>query len=454
MEEINLNELFDYFIDKIKYIIIATLVCCLIGGIYTKFLTVPMYKSSTTVILGGNEEGTGITQSDISINNNLVSTYAEIIKSRRVLEQVQEELNESYTYRELVDEISVSSINNTQIIKITVADNNASNAKIIANLVAKVFTTEIPDLYHIDNVHILDVAIEEEEPYNINVAKSSLIGGLIGLVISSGIFFAIYYFDRTAKSVEQVEEVLKMPILGSVEDNKNIKEELIVAHNPKEIISEQIKTIRTNLQFTSADEKIKTILITSSIPSEGKSFISSNLASAFAQNNKKVLIVDCDMRKGRVNKIFKISNRIGLSNLLAYKDDDSENLEEYIYKTKIDNLYVLPRGKVPPNPSELLNSQKTAKLVSLLSEIFDYIIFDGPPVNGLSDSLIMSGYVDRTVVVTSLNSAPIELLESTKKMLNNVDAKVAGVIVNKVPRRKGTASHYYYYENTEDEKLQ
>ena len=452
MEEINLKELFDYFIDKLKYIIIATLVCCLIGGIYTKFLTVPMYKSSTTVILGSNQEGTGITQSDISINNNLVSTYAEIIKSRRVLEQVQKELNESYTYKELASEISVSSINNTQIIKITVEDNNALNAKIIANLVAKVFTVEVPELYNLDNVHILDVAIEEDEPYNINVAKSSIIGGVLGLVISSGIFFVIYYFDRTAKSVEQVEEVLQMPILGSVEDTKNLKEELVVATNPKEIISEQIRTIRTNLQFTSADEKIKTILITSSIPSEGKSFISSNLATAFAQNNKKVLIVDCDMRKGRVNKIFKISNRIGLSNLLAYKEDDEENLEDYVFKTKIDNLYVIPRGKVPPNPSELLNSQKTAKLISLLSEIFDYIIFDGPPVNGLSDSLIMSDFVDRTIVVTSLNSAPIELLESTKKMLTNVNAKVAGVIVNKVPRRKGSGKSYYYYENTEEEK--
>lgn len=452
MEEINLKELFDYFIDKIKYIIIATLVCCLIGGIYTKFLTVPMYKSSTTVILGSNQEGTGITQSDISINNNLVSTYAEIIKSRRVLEQVQKELNESYTYKELASEISVSSINNTQIIKITVADNNALNAKIIANLVAKVFTVEVPELYNLDNVHILDVAIEEDEPYNINVAKSSIIGGVLGLVLSSGIFFVIYYFDRTAKSVEQVEEVLQMPILGSVEETKNLKEELVVATNPKEIISEQIRTIRTNLQFTSADEKIKTILITSSIPSEGKSFISSNLATAFAQNNKKVLIVDCDMRKGRVNKIFKISNRIGLSNLLAYKEDDEENLEDYVFKTKIDNLYVIPRGKVPPNPSELLNSQKTAKLISLLSEIFDYIIFDGPPVNGLSDSLIMSDYVDRTIVVTSLNSAPIELLESTKKMLTNVNAKVAGVIVNKVPRRKSSGKSYYYYENTEEEK--
>lgn len=452
MEEINLKELFDYFIDKIKYIIIATLVCCLIGGIYTKFLTIPMYKSSTTVILGSNQEGTGITQSDISINNNLVSTYAEIIKSRRVLEQVQKELNESYTYKELASEISVSSINNTQIIKITVEDNNALNAKIIANLVAKVFTIEVPELYNLDNVHILDVAIEEDEPYNINVAKSSIIGGLLGLVLSSGIFFVIYYFDRTAKSVEQVEEVLQMPILGSVEETKNLKEELVVATNPKEIISEQIRTIRTNLQFTSADEKIKTILITSSIPSEGKSFISSNLATAFAQNNKKVLIVDCDMRKGRVNKIFKISNRIGLSNLLAYKEDDEENLEDYVFKTKIDNLYVIPRGKVPPNPSELLNSQKTAKLISLLSEIFDYIIFDGPPVNGLSDSLIMSDFVDRTIVVTSLNSAPIELLESTKKMLTNVNAKVAGVIVNKVPRRKSSGKSYYYYENTEEEK--
>ena len=452
MEEINLKELFDYFIDKIKYIIIATLVCCLIGGIYTKFLTVPMYKSSTTVILGSNQDGAGITQSDISINNNLVSTYAEIITSRRVLEQVQKELNESYTYKELADEISVSSINNTQIIKITVEDNNALNAKIIANLVAEVFTVEVPELYNLDNVHILDVAIEEDEPYNINVAKSSIIGGVLGLVISSGIFFVIYYFDRTAKSVEQVEEVLQMPILGSVEETKNLKEELVVATNPKEIISEQIRTIRTNLQFTSADEKIKTILITSSIPSEGKSFISSNLATAFAQNNKKVLIVDCDMRKGRVNKIFKISNRIGLSNLLAYKEDDEENLEDYVFKTKIDNLYVIPRGKVPPNPSELLNSQKTAKLISLLSEIFDYIIFDGPPVNGLSDSLIMSDFVDRTIVVTSLNSAPIELLESTKKMLTNVNAKVAGVIVNKVPRRKGSGKSYYYYENTEEEK--
>ena len=452
MEEINLKELFDYFIDKIKYIIIATLVCCLIGGIYTKFLTIPMYKSSTTVILGSNQEGTGITQSDISINNNLVSTYAEIIKSRRVLEQVQKELNESYTYKELASEISVSSINNTQIIKITVEDNNALNAKIIANLVAKVFTVEVPELYNLDNVHILDVAIEEDEPYNINVAKSSIIGGLLGLVLSSGIFFVIYYFDRTAKSVEQVEEVLQMPILGSVEETKNLKEELVVATNPKEIISEQIRTIRTNLQFTSADEKIKTILITSSIPSEGKSFISSNLATAFAQNNKKVLIVDCDMRKGRVNKIFKISNRIGLSNLLAYKEDDEENLEDYVFKTRIDNLYIIPRGKVPPNPSELLNSQKTAKLISLLSEIFDYIIFDGPPVNGLSDSLIMSDFVDRTIVVTSLNSAPIELLESTKKMLTNVNAKVAGVIVNKVPRRKSSGKSYYYYENTEEEK--
>lgn len=452
MEEIDLKELFDYFIDKIIYIIIALLLCALAGGIYTKFLTVPMYQSSTTVILGSNQDGTGITQSDISINNNLVSTYTEIIKSRRILEQVQKELNDSYSYKELASGISVSAINNTQIIRITVKDNNALNAKIIANLVAEVFTSEVPELYHLENVHILDNAIESEEPYNINVAKSSVIGAALGLILSVGTFFIIYYFDRTAKSIEQVESVLKLPILGSIEDRKTLVDELVVANFPKEVISEQIRTIRTNIQFSSADEKIKTILLTSSIPGEGKSFISSNLAIAFAQNNKKVLIVDCDMRKGRVNKLFKISNRSGLSNLLAYKEDDEEDLENYVFKTKIDNLYIIPRGKIPPNPSELLNSQKTVKLISLLSEIFDYIIFDGPPINGLSDALILSDYVDRTILVNSLNLVPIDLLENSKKALNNVNAKVAGVIVNKVPRRKGKNRSYYYYENIEEEK--
>lgn len=222
-----------------------------------------------------------------------------------------------------------------------------------------------------------------------------------------------------------------------------MKNELIVFTNPKSSISENIRTIRTNLQFSSIGKQVKTILVTSSIPGEGKSFISANLAVAFAQTDKKVLIVDCDMRKGRIHNIFKMKANKGLSNLLI--DNIEKEFKHYVVKSDIDNLYILTRGTVPPNPSELLNSPQTGKLIEILEEIFDYIIFDGVPINGLPDSLVMATLVDKVVIVSSMKYTPVDLLVNTKKSLEKVGADIAGVVVNKVPKVK---SHYYsnYYE--------
>ncbi len=219
--------------------------------------------------------------------------------------------------------------------------------------------------------------------------------------------------------------------------------EIIVDKNPKSSVAEAIRIIRTNLEFSSVDKQVNTILVTSSVPAEGKSFISTNLATAFAQNGSKVLLMDCDMRKGRLHKIFNITNERGLSNLLL--DDVEVNFNVYIQKTYINNLYLLPKGVVPPNPSELLNSPKTRILLRVLSEKFDYIILDGTPVNGLTDSLILTKYVDKTVVVASVNHTKMNELEFTKKSLSSVGADVAGVIVNRAP---DAHSSYYgnYYE--------
>ena len=221
-----------------------------------------------------------------------------------------------------------------------------------------------------------------------------------------------------------------------------MKNELIVFSNPKSNVSEAFKTIRTNLEFSAVDEKIKSILVTSSMVGEGKSFVSANLAVSFAQNNKKTLIVDCDMRRGRQHKIFGADNTIGLSNLLL--DDIESSLKTYIQKTKVPNLYILPMGIIPPNPSELLNSSKNKQLMKLLEQKFEVIIYDGVPTNGLADSVVMSTMVDQVVIVCSVKKTPVELLEQTKKTLQNVSANIAGVIVNRVPV---TRSNYYdeYY---------
>lgn len=221
-----------------------------------------------------------------------------------------------------------------------------------------------------------------------------------------------------------------------------MKEELVVLNKPKSNISEDIRTIRTNLMFTSTDEESKAILVTSSIPGEGKTFISSNLAIAFAQTGKTTLLIDCDLRLGRVHKIFGVSNSKGLSNLLI--DQDVIDCADYIKKSNVENLYIIPRGTVPPNPSELLNSSNTKKIIKFLKENFDHIIFDGVPINGLPDSLIMAGLVDRVVIVCAAGYTKIDELSETKKALEKIDANISGVVINRANQvKRGKYSNYY-----------
>lgn len=222
MEEIDLKELFEFIKKKIGLLITITVVICLLGCIYGLFIQKPMYKSYTTIILGGNETTASqtITQSDITLNKNLVDTYAEIVKSRRVLEQVIAELDLEETYEELSNKISVSSVNNTEIIKITVADSNPIEAKNVANVTANFFSKEVVKLYNMNNVNVLDEANEANEPYNINIPKQVIIYFFIGIIIALSILFIIFYFDRTIKSVEQVEQKIKLPILGGIEEYK------------------------------------------------------------------------------------------------------------------------------------------------------------------------------------------------------------------------------------------
>ncbi len=215
MEEIDLKELFDYFKKKFMLLVVICVGVTLGGSMYALVIQKPLYRSYTSVILSGAEAQ--ITQNDLNLNRNLVSTYAQIVKSRKVLEQVIDELNLNYSYDSLSSKISVSAVTNTEIIKITVVDRNGVMAKNIANVTAKVFTKEVINYYNMNNVNILDDAIVAEKPYNVNILKQLVIYVLIGSVLGCGVLFLLFYFDRTIKSVEQVEDKIKLPILGSVQ---------------------------------------------------------------------------------------------------------------------------------------------------------------------------------------------------------------------------------------------
>ena len=222
-------------------------------------------------------------------------------------------------------------------------------------------------------------------------------------------------------------------------------EEIELLRNPKSRIIEAVKTIRTNLDFSSADKENKKIMFTSTAPAEGKSFIVACLAQSYASSGKKVLIIDCDLRRGRQYEIFGVSNNKGLSNVLI---SDLDGVKIQTVKTKLPKVYLLPGGTIPPNPSELLESQKMADIVRMLEQDYDILLFDCPPVIGLSDSLIFTKYVDSTVLVTAYKSTQADLLKKSVKALEAVNARIAGVIFNRVPvQSNGYYGKYYdsYY---------
>ena len=453
MEEINIKDFLDYLKRYVLLIFAIIALFLVIVVVYEKNFKIPMYKSSTTLVLTQTNQAkeTTITQDDLQINSKLVSTYSEIVKSKLVLQQVINNLNLDYTYKELYKNVYVENVQNTEILKVSVLDKDKQNSADIANKIASIFSKEVSKIYELNNVSIIDKAQVPKDIAN-NTLKRDLVLAIFAAIFGSvAIIFIIYYFDDTIKLSENIEEEINMPLVAQIfrsdiNNKGNHPSELLLDKYPKSVVSESIKTLRTNLQFSSVDNDFKTLLVTSSIPGEGKSFISANLAVAFVQTGKKVLIIDCDMRKGRQHKIFKMSNTKGLSDLLI---DDISNYASYIKKTHIDNLYLMSRGTIPPNPSELLNSNKNRLLIEKLKNKFHVIIFDGVPCNGLPDAIVMSNLVDKVLLVSREGVTPKSVLETTKNALDKVNANVIGVVLNDV-NKKGLYSRFYNYYGDND----
>lgn len=217
---------------------------------------------------------------------------------------------------------------------------------------------------------------------------------------------------------------------------------LITLVDPSSPVSEQYRTIRTNIQFASSvDYKLQTLVITSSGPSEGKSTTSANLAVVFAKSGQRVLLVDADMRKPTVFKTFQLTNEVGLSTVLS----TSTKVDQAAQKTSIENLSVLTSGPKPPNPSELLGSMRMDQVIQEARNLYDIIIFDMPPIVAVTDAQIMASKVDGTLLVVRENVTKKEAVTKAKELLHLVNARVLGVVYNGAEQSKDQG--YYYYSS-------
>ena len=305
------------------------------------------------------------------------------------------------------------------------------------------------------NIQQIEMAAVPNQPIQPRPTRNALLGALSGLMVTSAIAFLIEYLDDTLKTPEDVAQRLHVPVVGLIGEldhhkgkkKRDVEASVFVAENPLSPITEAFRTLRTNLDFASVDKPIRTLVVTSSGPSEGKSTIAVNLAAVIAQGGRRVILLDADLRRPAIHRYLGIANRKGLTNLFR----DPNELSEVINEFGNPPMSVITSGDLPPNPSELLASERMEKILSELKEMSDIVIIDTPP-SIISDSIALSPKVDGVLILIEPGGTRIGPAQVLMEQLQRAGARVVGVVLNPISRRSshyytkyGYYSSYYYY---------
>ena len=293
-------------------------------------------------------------------------------------------------------------------------------------------------------IRIIDPAQVPRSPIGPNKGFNVLFAAFVGLGLGMALAFFLEYIDTSVKTPEDIKRI-QVPYMGFIPTfHTNNQKELIVQEDPKCLISEAYRTLRTGILFSSSKPSPQFIQVTSAGPQEGKTITTANVATVMAQSGSRVLIVDCDMRKPRVHDIFGIPNSRGLSDLLL----DGEDWFSFIKKTTVPNLDLISCGTIPANPSELLGSKRMQRLMTLLSEKYDRIIMDSPPILAVTDSIVLSRLVEGIILVVGAGGASKNGVSRSVELLKEVDARICGAVLNNVnvEKERYYYSRYYYYD--------
>ena len=303
-----------------------------------------------------------------------------------------------------------------------------------------------------DNVVVAEPAELPRYPVKPRILLNTLLASVVGCMLAVGMAFLIEYLDDTIKTSEDVSQTLGLPTLGAITRFRSTEEDgspLIVAAHPRSPISEAYRTLRTNIQFSSLDRPLKTLLVTSANPLEGKSTTVANLATAMAQAGLSVIVVDSDLRRPTLHNFFKVPNSKGLTNALL---QNNPNPDSFLQTTKVENLRLLTSGPLPPNPSELLGSRRMEGLIEQLKEKADVILFDSPPILAVTDAAVLASRVDGVLLVIDAGSLRREAAMLAKENMARVGANLLGAALNKLSPRGAGGYYYYYYYSEEGEK--
>lgn len=291
---------------------------------------------------------------------------------------------------------------------------------------------------------VIEEATVPTTPISPNVRMNVLLASLIGLILAVGGAFLTEYLDDTIKSAEDVERMAGLPTLGAIAriEGQDYPDKLIAMRKPLAPTVESYRALRTNIQYSSVDKPIRTLMLTGPGPSEGKSVCLANLGVVMAQSDLKVIIVDADLRRPVQHEIFSLPNSSGLSSAIL---NSNSGVREHLQPTKVENLFVLTSGPLPPNPSELLASERMKEIIEELRGEADIALFDSPPSLVVADAAILGTRMDGVIMVNDVGHTRISEAKQAAEELRRVRTNLLGVVLNRLPA--GRSSYYYYYYN-------
>lgn len=364
---------------------------------------------------------------------------AEVTQRKLRLEQLETSL--SFYQRTLLSladtgSSSAASLNSTELEQMR--SNLTLYQNIYTNLLNNFENIRLARLKSSPNVVQVEISTPPELPIRPNPLINSFLGGVLGLIISMGAIFIKENLDDTLKTPEDIENNMKVPVIGYIPEMDAMKSKsqyLIAAEEPRSPISETFRSLRTNLDFAGIDKPVQTVLVSSCGPSEGKSCIAANLAITIAQTGKKVCLIDADLRKPSLHKYLAVSNRVGFSDIFL----NHRTLQAICKPWKDTNLSYITSGNLPPNPAELLGSEKMSLILKQLGELFEFIIIDSPPFL-VADSSVLSSQVDGVIIVIHPGHTHEGAAKLMMSQLSRVNARVLGVVLNRIQR-----NHSSYY---------
>ncbi len=387
-----------------------------------------------------------------------MSRLADLSKESLGLEiDIQTDSTREASLRTVLDSYDrqMERLPNKELLLLRLTRSQQVNDNIYRLLLERFEEARITEAGQIGNVRVIDTAKEPRSPIKPRRFQNLLLALIVGLTLGGGLAFFTESLDRSIKNPEEAEALLGLPVIGLIpsigelngqakgsrDEIERISSRLVTHFVPRSPVAEAYRTVRTNLSFSRPDNPPRTILVTSAVPQEGKTTTTANLAITLAQMGGKTLIVDSDLRRPAIRKVFNLESKEGLTDYLIGKGA----LDALIRTTDIPNLFILPAGQIPPNPSEVLGSQRMKELVAELSRRFEMVFFDSPPVVAVTDAAVLSRNTDGVVLVVQSGATDREAVARAKTLLGNVQANLLGLVLNNIRIESTYGSYHYRY---------